>query len=58
MKTLYPLHEVLRRAHECLRYDRAVASFPGFVRMAAFIGEVIADLLAVGRRSMRLDRFA
>jgi hypothetical protein len=40
------------------RYDKTVASFLGFVAIAAFIAEAIADLLAVGRRSMRLFRLA
>jgi hypothetical protein len=43
------------------RYDKTVASFLGFVAIAAFIDEAIADLLAVGRRfarSMRLARVA
>ena len=40
------------------RYDKTVAPFFGFVAIAAFIAEAITDLLAIGRRSMRLARLA
>jgi hypothetical protein len=40
------------------RYDETVASFLGFVAISAVLAEAIADLLALGRRSMRLARLA
>ena len=43
------------------RYNKIVASFLGFVAIAAFIAAAIADLLAVGKRfagSMRPSRLA
>ena len=43
------------------RYNKIVASFLGFVAIAAFIAAAIADRLAVGKRfagSMRPSRLA
>jgi transposase len=47
--------------HVTTRYNKIVASFLGFVAIAAFIAEAIADLVAVGKRfagSMRPSRRA